>query len=87
MAISNKEHFHPLRDYPKAALIFYSINQLGYYFYSDTLEKVFELSEKKYSDQIKEDLKHIAESITYLQSGFNDSLLSDYKITAEELAL
>ncbi|WP_172601992.1 hypothetical protein [Candidatus Nitrosocosmicus franklandus] len=48
---------------------------------------MFELSEKKYSDQIKEDLKHIAESITYLQSGFNDSLLSDYKITAEELAL
>jgi len=87
IAIGNKEHSHPLRDYPKAALIFHSINNEGYYFYSDTLDKVFEISPEKYSDKIKDDLKNLAESITYLNSGLNDPVIWDYKVTAKELAL
>ncbi|MGD9674657.1 MAG: hypothetical protein AB7U98_14405 [Candidatus Nitrosocosmicus sp.] len=87
LAIGNKEHSHPLRDYPKAALIFHSINNEGYYFYSDTIDKVFEISTEKYSDKIKNDLKNLAESITYLNIGLNDPVLWDYKVTAKELAL
>ncbi|MDR4491761.1 MAG: hypothetical protein R2685_12795 [Candidatus Nitrosocosmicus sp.] len=87
VAIGNKEHSHPLRDYPKAALIFHSINIEGYYFYSDTLDKVFEISPVKYSDKVKDDLRRLAESITYLNSGLNDPVLWDYKVTAKELAL
>jgi hypothetical protein len=87
LAIMNKEHSHPLRDYPKAALIFHSINNNGYYFYSDILEKVFKISPEKYSDKIMEDLKHLAESITYLHSGLNDPVLKDYGMTAREFAL
>lgn len=87
LAIGNKEHSHPLRDYPKAALIFHSLNNEGYYFYSDVLDKVFEMSSDAYSEKIKEDLKHLADSITYLHSGLNDPVLWDHKVTAKELAL
>jgi len=85
--IGNKEHRHPFRDYPKAAVLFHSINNLGYYFYSDTLEKVFDISKEKYSDNIKEDLKHHAESLTYLSDGLTDPILKDCVITREELAV
>lgn len=85
LAIGNKEHRHPLRDYPKAALLFHSINNLGYYFYSDTVEKVIEISGEIYSNDIIEDLKHIAESMSYLNDGLNDRVLRDYKITEEKL--
>lgn len=87
VAIGNKEHSHPLRDYPKAALIFHSLNNEGYYFYSDTLDKVFDMSSDMYSENIKSDLKHLAESLTYLSSGMNDPVLWDHKVTAKELAL
>jgi len=85
LAIGNKEHRHPLRDYPKAALLFHSINNLGYYFYSDTVERVIEISGETYSNDIIEDLKHIAESMSYLNDGLNDHVLRDYKITEEKL--
>ena len=85
LAIGNKQHRHPLRDYPKAALLFHSINNLGYYFYSDTCEKAIEISGEIYSKDIIEDLKDLAEAMTYLNDGLNDQVLRDYKMTAEKL--
>ena len=87
LAIGNKEHSHPLRDYPKAALIFHSLNNEEYYFYSDILDKIFDMSPEVYSERVKQDLKNLAEAITCLHSGLNDTIIWDYKVTAKELAL
>lgn len=85
--IGNNEHPHPMRDYKKAAVLFHSINNLGYVFYSDELERAIEKSNVYFSEKIREDLKHIAESMTHLNNGLNDSFVNRYKITAKELAL
>lgn len=45
------------------------------------------MSSEVYSEKIKEDLKHLTESITYLHGGLNDPLIWDHKVTAKELAL
>jgi hypothetical protein len=39
-----------------------------------------------YPEKIIEDLKNLAESITYLNDGLNDPVLRDYIISKEELA-
>lgn len=87
LLIGNNENPNQLRDYKKAAVLFYSINNLGYVFYSNELERAIEKSNVYFSEKITEDLKHIAESMTHLNNGLNDSYVNDYKITAKELAL
>jgi len=84
--IGNETNRHPDRDYPKAAVLFHSINNLGFNFNSETLDKVFKISTKKYADNLKKDLKNLALYLTFLSDGLSNPIHKEWEITRAELA-
>lgn len=83
-AIGNKENPHP-RDTRRAALLFYSINQLGYQFVDTHVSDIINNhSHFKYSETMRDTLGGIANACNDLVEGLHNLENSIFNITTEE---
>ena len=84
IAIGNKEHQHP-RDTRRAAVLFYSINKLGYQFVDTNVYNIIDSNSRfSYSNIMKKTLGSIANACNDLVEGLYNSENSMFNITTEE---
>ena len=84
IAIGNKEQQHP-RDTRRAAVLFYSINKLGYQFVDTHVYDIIDNNSRfSYSDSMKKTLGGIANACNHLVKGLYNSENSMFNITTEE---
>jgi hypothetical protein len=84
IAIGNKDHQHP-SDARRAAVLFYSINNLGYQFVDTHVYDIIDNNSRfSYSNSMKKYLGGIANVCNDLVEGLSNSENSMFNITTEE---
>ncbi len=85
-AITNKEHIHQEKDLPKAALLFYSTNELGYELQESQVNKIVKLAGDMYTENAIKILSNIANTCYDIVTGINDPKYEEFKMTEEKLS-
>ncbi|MGN6346765.1 MAG: hypothetical protein ACTHME_03590 [Candidatus Nitrosocosmicus sp.] len=83
--ITKKKYPNRERDYSKAAVMFYDLTNMGYIITRDEVRKATELVNSEFSEEMIEEIGHIAEGMYYLKLGLDDEFRNYYGITIKEL--
>ena len=83
--IGKKEHPNELRDYKKAAVLFYDLFNMGYLITTDHVRKAIELVNSGFSKDMINEMGHIADAMYYLKLGLDDDFRNEYGISMKEL--
>ena len=83
-AIGNKEHQHP-RDLRRAAVLFYSVNELGYLFVDSNVYEILDkYSTFKYSERMREILGSMANACNDLVEGLYNRENEMFRINSDD---
>lgn len=83
--IGKKEYPNDLRDYKKAAVLFYDLVNMGFLITTDNVRKATELANTDFSKDMINEMGHIADAMYYLKLGLDDEFRNGYGITIKEL--